>query len=284
MARGTVVTKHHHQRIKAKDLKHDAMRDAYDKVSDWVEANREQVKKIAAITLGVIVVGGLIYYLVVFRSSRAETAFANAYELYTAPVGDTNTTKSPVFFTKDEDKYKKAAEAFNQVASSYSWQYGDVATYFAGVSELKYDVKTGKQTLEGLSHKDSQTGKMAAFALAEQDKEDGDFDKAISIYQSLIKNPGDLPVTMVKLHLGDAYRLAGRKDDAVNTYFEIAKNGRKAAADAAAAKTKDPNSKAEGDPTPDITRQAVERLGQLDPSKVDELPEEPPAANQFGGF
>jgi len=97
LARGTVLTKHH-TRIKAKDLKHDPMRDAYDKVSDMVENNRAQVKKIAAIAVAVIAGAAILYYILVFSSSRAETQFAAAYEIYTAPTGVTNNTKAPVFF------------------------------------------------------------------------------------------------------------------------------------------------------------------------------------------
>src|SRR5258708_4542118 len=88
------------------------MRDAYDKVSDMVENNRDQVKKIAAIVVGVLVLAGILYYALVFSSSGAQGQFASAYEIYTAPTGGTNNTKAPVWFVTDEEKYKKAAAAF----------------------------------------------------------------------------------------------------------------------------------------------------------------------------
>ena len=283
MARTTVVTKD--RRLRAKDLKRDPMRDAYEKLSDKVEQNREQIKKVTLSILGVILLVGLIYYFTAHRSAAAEAALAGAFEIYNAPVGETNTTKAPVFFTSDDDKYKHAAQAFLNVANTYSHRYGDEARYFAGLCQLKFDSKTGLATLESLSHEDSATGRLSAFALAEQDKQDGQYDKAIQLYQGLISKPGELPIPIaeVKLSLADSYRLQGNKDEASKIYFELASAGRKAANDAAAAKTKDPATKVQGDPTPSVTRDAIQRLTEIDPRKVDQLPEEAPS-NPFGGM
>src|SRR5882762_3491799 len=171
------------------------MRDAYDKVSDMVENNRDQVKKVAAIVVGVLVLAGILYYALVFSSSGAQGQFASAYEIYTAPTGTTNSTnntKAPVWFVTDEEKYKKAAAAFHSLANDHSYRYGEIGNYFAGVSELKYDAKAGKATLEPLSHSTSPTGKLASFALAEQYKQEADYDKAVGLYRSLVANPGDL--------------------------------------------------------------------------------------------
>jgi len=260
------------------------MRDAYDKVSDMVENNRDQVKKVAVIAVVVLAAAAIIYYAFFFSASRAQAQFASAYEIYTAPTGPTNNTKAPVFFVTDAEKYKEAAKAFHALANDHGYRYGEVGNYFAGLSELKYDAKTGKATLEQVSRSNSPTGKMAAFALAEQYKQEADYDKAIGIYRTLVTSPGDLPVNNIKLNLADALRLQGKKDDAVAIYFELAKAGRKAAVDAEAARVKDPASKPDGDLTPEVTRQAVERLSLLDPAKVDELPEEPQPNGQFGNF
>jgi len=170
------------------------------------------------------------------------------------------------------------------LANDHSYRYGDIGNYFAGISELKFDAKAGKATLEKLSHNDSSTGKMAAFALAEQYKQEADYEKAVGIFRNLVTSPGDLPVNNIKLNLADALRLQGKKDEAVGIYFELAKAGRKAAVDAEAARVKDPTAKPDGDLTPEVTRQAVERLSLLDPAKVDELPEEPQPNGQFGNF
>ena len=285
MARSTVIPKtpKHHQRLRAKDLKRDPMRDAYTRLSEWTESNRDAVKRIGLGALAVLVVGGLIYYFTAYRTSSAQNAFAAAYEIYTAPVGDNNLTKAPVFFPTDEAKYRRAAEAFENVANSYSGSYGETARYFAGVSQLKFDPAKGKATLEALSRDNSATGRLAAFALAEQHKEEAQFAKAIELYRGLMRQGGELPASVLKLHLADALRLQGTRDEASNLYFEIASDGRKAAAAAAAAKAKDPTAKAEGDATPAVTREAVRRLTELDPAKVEQLPAEPPA-NPFGGF
>lgn len=243
-------------KVSVKQMKRDPLREALNFAKDWLAGQEAVVKRTAVIAGAVIVTGLLIYYFISYRRSSAERAYASAYEIFTAPVGETNTTYAPTFFTKDEEKYRKSAEAFTQVASKYSSSYGDIANYMAASSYLRFDEQKARPILERLSQKDSQIGRLASMSLASVYRDAGEFDKSIALLVKLAENPSDLPVISVKFQLGLTQLAAGKKDDAANSLFEVASIDRNSS---------------EG-------QKAMELLGDIDPAKALQVP---PASPKF---
>lgn len=238
------------RRVSVKQMKRDPLRDALNIVKDWLTGQEALVKQTAAVAVVVLVAGLSIYYFISYRRSSAERAYSAAYEIYTAPVGETNTTYAPLFFTKDEEKYQKAADAFKQVADKYTSSYGDTANFMAASSYLRFDEQKARPILEGLSQKDSQVGRLASMSLASVYRDAGEYDKASALLKKLTEKPGDLPVISIKFQLGQIQLAAGHKDDAGNTFFEVASIDRNAS---------------EG-------QKALELLGDIDPAKALKVP------------
>jgi tetratricopeptide (TPR) repeat protein len=116
-------------------------------------------------------------------------------------------------------------------------------------------------------------GKMAKFALAQAMANDGKTDDAIALYQELaaMDNP-IIAKDTINSDLAALYEKQGKKQEAADIYFNIAKS---------AAEAKD----AEGKPIPmsQTARDAKEKLQELDPERAKEIVE-PAPESPFGGM
>jgi len=128
------------------------------------------------------------------------------------------------------------AEAFERLASDYSGYYGAIGRYYAGASYLHFDRDKGLSLLEQVANmNDHPTSDLARLALAESCAADGDYEKAISLYQQLLSSSPNLKPA-VEVGLGRVYEKTGDLEKAVEAYLEAAKPDRSSGAGAEAEK------------------------------------------------
>ena len=137
---------------------------------------------------------------------------------------------------------------------------------------LSTDRGAGVSDLETLSSTNSEVGNLSKFALAQTRADDGKVDDAAKLYQDLaaVSDPVVAKDT-INIALARIYEKQGKKQEAVDIYYNIAK---------AASDAKDADGKAV--PMGETARDAKEKLTQLDPEKAKEIKDAPPD-NPFGG-
>jgi tetratricopeptide (TPR) repeat protein len=227
---------------------------------------------VGAVAVIAILIG--IFYLWSSRSNAAgQAALAKAIETSQAAVSASplpagSTQKS---FKSERERSEAAIAEFQSVAQKYGGSIGEKAKYFAAVNKLVVDRQAGEDDLRGLASSSSPAGKLAKYALAQALTGDGKYDDAVSLYQELAGM--DDPVIAkdtVNFDLAQVYEKQGKKQEAADIYFNIAK---------AASEAKDQD----GKPVPmtDTARQAKTKLEQLDPDRAKQITE-PEPSSPFG--
>jgi tetratricopeptide (TPR) repeat protein len=200
----------------------------------------------------------------------AQAALGKAIETSQAQVTDapqpaTSTAKT---YKTEKERAEAAIAQFQQVVDQFGGAAGDKAKYFIAVNKLYIDRAAATQELEQIANGSGETSKLAKFALAQVRLEDGRADDAVALYQELAKM--DDPIIAketVNFQLGKAFEKQGKKDEAANIYFDIAKT---------AAEAKDMDDKPI---RPSQTAQdAKDRLKELDPEKAKQVPEQAPTS------
>lgn len=220
-----------------------------------------------------------VLLLIVFFAMRwsrgsngaAQAALGDAIETSQAPISATgpapgSTAKS---FKSEQERANAAIEEFQAVADKFGGSVGEKARYFIAVNKLAVDRPAGVQELEGLANGTSDTAKMAKFALAQTRADDNRVDEAIALYQELLgMNDPLIAKDTLNFEIGKLYEKQGKKQEAADIYFNIAK---------AASEAKDMDGKPVT-PTQTAT-EAKDKLKQLDPERakqiVDPEPESP---------
>lgn len=222
---------------------------------------------VAAVAVLAVLIG--IFFSWNRRSNaQAQTALGKAIETSTAQVTDSplpagSTGKT---FKTDKERTEAAIAEFQAVADKFGGEVGDKAKYFVAVNKLKIDKPTAIQELETLAQKSGEIGTLSKFALAQAKADGGDFDGAATLYSALagLENP-ILSKDTINFELAKIYEKQGKKDDAVNLYFNIVK---------AASEAKDLDDKPV--PLSETAKTAKEKLTQLNPEKAKEIPEPAP--------
>ncbi|MEW6129397.1 MAG: tetratricopeptide repeat protein [Acidobacteriota bacterium] len=248
-------------KIAHKDLKykHDPMIRLYERTQDWLQDKTRPVLIAVGVIVGIIALYLLGSWFFSSRDTKAQAAFAQAFEKFKAPVIDPTgvTSQTGVYYTDENQKWQESAQAFEQLASDYSGTFGAVANYYAGVSYLRINRDKGVELLKKAVDKNEQpTTDLAQLALAENAVVVGDTQTAISIYEKLLKST-NVPAQTVQTGLGRAYEKAGDTEKAVAAYYEAAKISRVTTSGS----------------------EAEKRLSALAPDKIKELPAPNPLAN-----
>ena len=226
----------------------------------------------AAVVLGLVI--WIIYSWSGRTSAEAQTALGNAIETSQAAISETPPvagSKQKSFKTIRERSEAAIAE-FQGVVDKFGGAAGEKAKYFIAVNRLLIDRPAGTRELEALSSNGGEVGMLSKFALAQVLANDGKTDEAIKLYQELVAASDPVVAKeTVQLELSKLYEKAGRKDDAVNTLFDLVKT---------ASEAKD----LEGKPVPltQTAQSAKDKLKELDPEKAKEIPE--PAPETPGGL
>jgi tetratricopeptide (TPR) repeat protein len=215
--------------VKEMKFKHDPMIRFYDKTQDWLQERGRPLVIAVGIIAGLVLLYVAGSYYFDFRKSNAEAAFAQAIEKFTAPVQDpaspTTTPPTGKYYTDEQTKWRESAEAFELLANDY-----------AGASYLHFDRDKGMSLLEQVAAMNEQpTSNLARLAVAESCAANGEYDKAISLYQQLLRSAPNLKPA-VEVGLGRVYEKSGDLEKAVEAYLEAAKPDRSSGAGAEAEK------------------------------------------------
>ncbi len=248
-------------RIAHKDLKfkNDPMIRFYERTQDWLQDKSKPVVMAVGVVVAAIVLYLLGSWFFSGREVKAQSAFAQAFDKYKAPVIDPSgvTSQTGTYYTDENQKWQEVAQAFEQLAQDYSGYYGATANYYAGVAYLRFNRDKGLELLKKAVDKNEQpTADLAQMAIAENHIVVGDAANAIPIYEKLLKSTS-VPAQSVQTELGRAYEKTGDTEKAVAAYFEAAKISR----------------------TTTTGSEAEKRLSALAPDKIKELPTPDPLAN-----
>lgn len=218
-------------------------------------------------------IAGIFYQYSRRSNGTAQAALGKAIEISKyrvtdapAPAGSTEKT-----FKTEKDRADASITAFQDVVDKFGGAAGEKAKYFIAVNRLTSDRTAGILELEGMSKGSSDVAKLSKFVLAQTKMEDGKLDEAAALYQELQAFPDSvLAKDSINLQLAKVYEKQGKKAEAINLFYSIAKGGSEA---------KD----ADGKPIPmsETATTAKERLSTLDPEKAREI-KEAAAANPFG--
>lgn len=243
--------------------------DQYVKTTSWVQERSKPLLTYLTVAAAVIALALIVWLIFSRRATNAGEALAEAYRVNDAIVQNPipPTVQGYAFTTQDE-KHRKAYEAFTKAANDYPSYNGELARYYAATHQLYFEPEKAEVTLKELSQKDSPIGAQARMALAGRYEVAGKYDEAIAEYNKLKEKPGDFSVALLKLKMARAYEAAGKNKEAADLLFEIA-------------------SDLDVRSTP-VGTEAVTRLTLIDPERVEKLPPPDPSkmspAAGMGGF
>lgn len=227
--------------------------------------------------LGALVVLLLVVFVIVRwsrgSSSAAQAALGKAIEtsqaqVTQAPQPPTSTVKT---FKSEQERANAAIAEFQAVVDKFGGSVGEKAKYFIAVNKLIVDRPAGIQDLEALANGSSDTAKLAKFALAQTRVDDNRADDAITLYQELAGMDDPLVAKdTINFELAKIYEKQGKKQEAADIYFNIAKT---------ASEAKDMDGKAR--PMGETASKAKDKLKELDPERAKQIVE-PEPENPFG--
>jgi tetratricopeptide (TPR) repeat protein len=252
-------------RATAQSLKRDPLMEQYLHTSAWVKERSRPIAKWLAIAVGAIAIAAVVWWLFSRSAKSASELMAKAMAAHQAIVQNPLPTISSgqVAYATEDEKHRKAYQAFTEAADKYPRYNGDTARYFAAVHQLHFEADKAEATLKEIAKKDSDVGAQARLALAQRYEATGKNDEAIRAYQALKDKPGPVSPALIDLGLARVYESAGRRDDAVNLYFAIASD-------------KDLRSS-------EVGEAAADRLAAIAPEKADQLPPPEPSGLRFPG-
>jgi tetratricopeptide (TPR) repeat protein len=213
-----------------RQIKQDEFVSGLEHAVSWTKAHASEVRLGAAIAAVVIALAGGFIYLQRSRERAAEEAFASALEIFEAPVAGEAAAGEPkptgVTFATAEEKYKKAAAAFDGVERAYpSLTAGIRARYYGALARIEVGDKTAEEMLSGIAALDASKSlepALARLALADLHRRTGALDKAVESYRKLIDDASfPLPRDYALMRLASTLEEARRTDEARSAYRRL---------------------------------------------------------------
>ena len=152
-------------RLDAKELKRDPLMEQYITTSSWIKSRTRPILTILTV-VAVIVVAVLLFFMISSRRSRAAAdSLGEAFKVADAVVANpVPAVVNGYAFSSEDEKNRKAFEAFNETAHDYPSFYGDIAKFYAATYQLKFDAPAAEATLKELAHKNSEISGQANLA------------------------------------------------------------------------------------------------------------------------
>lgn len=203
-------------------------------------------------------------------SGAAQAALGKAIETSQARISETSppagsTAKT---FKTEKERAEAAIAEFQVVVDQFGGDAGEKAKYFIAINRLAIDRPAAVQELEALANSGSETGKLAKFALAQTRAGDNRLDEAVALYQELAAMPDPIVAKdTINFEIAKIYEKQGKKQEAVDLYFNIAKG---------ASEAKDADGKSI--PMTETATDAKRKVEQLDSEKAKEIPETAPSS------
>jgi tetratricopeptide (TPR) repeat protein len=254
------------KRIAAQTLKRDPLMQQYVNTTSWVKGHSNPILTWLAVAAGVISLALIVWFFFSNRADNAAEAMATGFRYHNAIVQNPlPATRSPgqEAVTTEDEKHRKAYEAFQKAASDYPSYNGEIGRFLAATHQLYFEPEKAEATLKELSQNDSETGARARLALAQRYEATGKYDEAIAEYQKLKSKPYNIPLALIDINTAKIFEMQGKNKEAVDLYFGVASN-------------KDWRSS-------ELGSMATDRLTELAPDKVDQLPP-PEPGGPFGGL
>jgi predicted negative regulator of RcsB-dependent stress response len=164
-----------------KQLKGDRFAEEVGATVSWVDHHRGLITRYGAIALGVVLIGGGIYFYMRHQATVREEALANALHIDTATVGAAQPSLGGVTFPTQEEKDKARVKAFTDLALRY---HG------------------------------SQEGAIAQMNLASDAADKGDLANADRMYKDIVDSAPKEYSSMASLALARIYSAEGKDADA----------------------------------------------------------------------
>jgi tetratricopeptide (TPR) repeat protein len=252
------------KRIAAQTLKRDPLMERYVNTTSWVKGHSNPILTWLAAAAALISLVLIVWLFFSNRADNAAEAMATGFRYHNAivqnPLPATLSPGEAAFKTEDE-KHREAYKAFEKAASDYPSYNGEIGRFMAASHQLFFEPEKAEATLKELSQNDSETGARARLALAQRYEVTGKYDEAIAEYKKLKSKPYNIPPAQIDINMAKIYELQGKNKEAVDLYFGVASN-------------KDWRSSQLGST-------ATDRLTELAPDKVDQLPP-PEPGSPFG--
>jgi tetratricopeptide (TPR) repeat protein len=246
-------------RVSAQQLKRDPLMEQYVATSAWAKGNSRPLLKWLTIVIVVAAVAWIAWMVMSRRANNAAEELAEAFRWNDATVANPIPPNAAAYYaTSEDEKHRKAYEAFTKAANDYPSYHGDLARYYGATHQLFFEPDKAEATLKELSQKDSDVGSQARLALAQRYEAVGKNEEALAEYQKLKAKPGGVSTALIDFNTARVYEAMGKTKEAVDLYFSIANN-------------KDVRSAG-------IGLSAVSRLTALAPEKVDQLPPAEPTS------
>lgn len=214
-----------------KQIKRDELVTGVEHAASWVKTHEKEVRLGA---IAVLVLGAVAFSLMTFNRNRgraADAAFGAALETFEAPVLSELAPDAPkpsgTVFATPEEKYRKAAAAFDGVERAYpSLAVAQRARYYGALARIEFGDKAGAEKALGdvAAHKggDGLEPALARLALAGLERRSGALDKAALAYKQLADDPAfPLPRDHALMSLASTLEQAQRLDEASAAYGRL---------------------------------------------------------------
>jgi tetratricopeptide (TPR) repeat protein len=218
-----------------RQIKEDEFATGLARALAWVQSRRDELRTMGMVLAVVaLVVGGLSFFQARQRS-EAHQAFAEALELYDAPVA----AELPEGFERPAgltvmptaaEKHRRAAAAFDGVERRFSGtELGVRAKYYAALSRIESgDQAAASQARQALTEIAARRdlpleSSLARLAIAELERRMGAVDEAAEAYKQLLEDASlALPRDHVLMRLAQLLDEARRVSEARASYKRLA--------------------------------------------------------------
>jgi len=201
------------QHISRRELKTDEFRETIAHGAETVLLHKQASTYVLAIA--VLVAAAILGWRTYSekQTSKASAAFAQAMEIFQAPVSN-QPGPPPVpggpSYADEKTKFAAAAQKFEEVSKNYGHtRPGQLANYYAGLSleRLGKNDEARHWLAAAANGADADYAALARFELAQNEDKAGQGDQAVKVYQELLAKPTVLvPKPLVMLALAEHYR------------------------------------------------------------------------------
>jgi len=210
-------------RINPQELKRDPLMEQFVNALGWFRGRSQLITKVALGAAIVLALSGITWLFVSRRATNASELLSDAFRYHEATVANPipPAVKGYAFTTEDE-KDRKAFEAFQKAADEYPSLNGEVGRLYAAIHQLNFDPEKADATLRELANNDSDVGAQAKLLRGDRLVASGKFDEALSEYTRLKANPHGISVQVISVAIAKLNEAQGKNTEAVEFYFGVA--------------------------------------------------------------
>jgi TolA-binding protein len=217
------------KRVERRHLKENELQTLARQARDVYEQRRRETTMLVSV---IAVVGAIAIGYIAWRErvqNKAHTLLAEAIVVLEAPISPPPAPGQPqqgLRFATERERAQSALTKLKVAADAYpSTDAGLYARYQEGVTYIALGNPTqASATYQQVIDRDGNGiyGQMARLGLAEAQARSGQYDQAIKTFQELSqRKDGPLPVDGILMQLGRAYRDAGKRTEAQQTFNRI---------------------------------------------------------------